>query len=157
MKFAGAWVKIGKLIKVKDQLLACVIASFMWMWSKHTGMTERMVFVGKNVLRNDDNFSWRGVCRRFLTNACYTHTECTLCSCCAHVTCSAWLCHWESFLKGVRNETPVNFVQQLANHEQVSSTQYIHTTGVSYLNCGWLTNSFVKLIINKLLTQGRVM
>ena len=27
LKFAGAWVK---KVKVKDQLLACAIASFMW-------------------------------------------------------------------------------------------------------------------------------
>ena len=36
--------------KVKDQLLACAIA-FMWTWSKHTGKTERMVFVAKTRLK----------------------------------------------------------------------------------------------------------
>ena len=48
VKFAGARVKMKA--KVKDQLLACVITSFMRTWSKQTGKTERIVFVAENGL-----------------------------------------------------------------------------------------------------------
>ena len=56
-----------------------------------------------------------------------THLS-TLCSCCPNVTCSAWVRHWESFLKSVRNGTPVNSCAatgQSLNKFQAHST-YVH-------------------------------
>ena len=48
--------------KVNNQLLACAITSFMWMWSECAGKNERIVFVAEIDLRSDlrvYDFSWQ--------------------------------------------------------------------------------------------------
>ena len=40
IKFTSVRVKIMWKAKVKDQVLACVIANFMWTCSEHTGKTD---------------------------------------------------------------------------------------------------------------------
>ena len=92
-----------------------------------------MLFVAKNILRNDlrvHNLTiFHGVEHALDPYQMrVTHTLSTLCSCCPNVTCSAWVRHWESFLKSVRNGTRANSCAatgQSLNKFQVHHT-YIH-------------------------------
>ena len=79
---------------------------------------------------------------QFFMGSSMPQTLSTLCSCCANVSCSAWVRHWISFLKSVRNGTPANSCAatgQSLNKFQVHST-YVHTKlAITHVNNWALT------------------